>query len=204
MHDTLDTLNALTRPDESSNPTMDDEGALVQAALDDPAAIVVFYHRYRDRIYWYVRTRTPSEEDAADLTQQIFVKALDALAQYRPRRGPFAAWLFGIARNALASFHRRRPVTVTWELLPGALHPATPDNAVAALLRREDVERLRSLFVALNADKRELLALRFVARLTVGEIAAVIGKSEAATHKQLARTLRALAVHFEEKEGAKA
>jgi len=194
MHKTL------TRPDESDGPTVGDEEPLVQAARDDPAAFVALYYRYRDRIYWYVRTRTPLEEDAADLTQQIFVQALDALAQYRPQRGPFAAWLFGIARHALTNFHRRRHATVAWELLPGALHPVTPDDPVAALLRREDIDRLRGLFVALAADKRELLALRFVARLTVGEIAVVIGKSEAATHKQLTRTLRALAVHFEEKE----
>jgi len=58
--------------------------------------------------------------------------------------------------------------------------------------------RLRALFAALDPAKRDLLALRFVARLTVGEIAAVTGKSEAATHKQLTRTLRALATNFEE------
>src|SRR5690348_5272389 len=86
MHKTL------TRPDESDGSPVGDEGTLIQAARDDPAAFVALYHRYRDRIYWYVRTRTPLEEDAADLTQQIFVQALDALAQYRPHRGPFAAW----------------------------------------------------------------------------------------------------------------
>jgi len=42
-----------------------------------------------------------------------------------------------------------------------------------------------------------LLVLRFVARLTIREIAVVIGKSEAATHKRLTRTLHALAVQFE-------
>ncbi len=44
----------------------------------------------------------------------------------------------------------------------------------------------------LDADKREVLALRFAAGLTTAEIAAVINKSEAATKKQLARTLQTL------------
>jgi DNA-directed RNA polymerase specialized sigma24 family protein len=50
---------------------------------------------------------------------------------------------------------------------------------------------------SLDADRRELLALRFGARLTVGEIAEVLGKREAATRKKLARTLQALASKLE-------
>ncbi len=56
------------------------------------------------------------------------------------------------------------------------------------MLRREGLDRLRVLVQALAADKRDVVVLRFVAGLTVGEIAAVIGKGEAATRKQLART----------------
>lgn len=174
-----------------------DEGTLVRAALADPSAFAPLYRRYRDRVYWYVYTRTANEDDAADLTQQVFTRALDALAQYQPRRGSFAAWLFGIARHALANFQGRRRPTITWDLLPGAKQPVAPDDPAAALLRHEDMARLRTLFDALEPDKRELLALRFVARLTAAEIAAVIGKSEAATQKQLSRTLHALAAHFE-------
>jgi RNA polymerase sigma-70 factor (ECF subfamily) len=189
----------VTLPQESSGaPTVDGEAALVEAACRDPAAFTALYHLYRDRIYWYVRSRTPIEEDAADLTQQIFVQALAALTKYNARRGPFAAWLFGIARHALTNSHQRRKATVSWERLPGALQPVAADDPAAALQRSEDIARLRDLFLALDADKRDLLALRFVARLTIGEIAAVIGTSEAATHKRLARTLRALALHFEE------
>ena len=54
----------------------------------------------------------------------------------------------------------------------------------------------RSLLVALDSDIRELLALRFAAGLTFAEIAAVIGKSEAATKKRLARTLQSLKEHY--------
>ena len=44
-----------------------------------PVGVAPFYARYQDRIYTYLRTRTGPAEDAADLTQQIFVQALDAL-----------------------------------------------------------------------------------------------------------------------------
>lgn len=189
--------DSLALPYGGERAATGDEDAAIRAACVDPAAFAPLYRRYRDRVYWYVRTRTATDEDAADLTQQIFAQAVAALGQYRPGRGPFAAWLFAIARNALANFHRRQRPTVAWDALPGALQPVAVDDPLAAALRREDLERLHALFDALDADKRELLALRFVARLTVGEIAAVIGKSEAATYKRLTRTLRALAVQFE-------
>ncbi len=191
MHDTI------ALPYGGSHAAMEDEDAALRAARADPAAFAPLYRRYRDRVYWYVRARTATDEDAADLTQQIFAQAVAALGQYRSGRGSFAAWLFAIARHALANFRRHHRPTIAWDALPAALHPVAADDPLTATLRREDIGRVRALVDALDADKRELLVLRFVARLTIREIAAVIGKSEAATHKRLTRTLHALAVQFE-------
>jgi RNA polymerase sigma-70 factor (ECF subfamily) len=177
--------------------SLSDEGALVRAARSDPAAFAELYERYWARVYWYVRTRTATEEDTADLAQQIFVQALSHLHQYNPRRGDFAVWLFAIARHMLANFHRRQRPSVPWDLVPEALHPRAIDDPVVETIRREDLDRLRSLVLALDPAKRELLVLRFVAGLTVGEIARVIGKREAATRKQLTRTLHLLAEELE-------
>lgn len=177
----------------SGETNAEDEAGLVQAAQADPAAFIPLYHRYLDRIYAYLRARTASDDEAADLTQQVFLQALDALARYRGvRDGSFAAWLFRIARNAAIDAHRRRRVAVAWDLLPEALQPLAAHDPDARLLRREEVARLRVLFGQLDAETRELLALRFAGGLTIAEIAAVVGKSKAATQKRLFRTLQAL------------
>ncbi len=186
------------RDDDPDDHDDGSDAALVEAARTDAATFERLYLGYRDRIYWYLRGRTADDEDAADLTQQVFLRVLDALPQYQPRRGPFAAWLFGIARNMATDAHRRRRTTVAWEAVPAALQPVDETDLEAATLRRDDLDRLDALVRALEPEKREVLALRFAARLTVPEIAAVIGKREDATRKYLARTLHTLKERYDD------
>lgn len=171
---------------------IDDEAALVDAAQRDPHAFGVFYDRYSTPVYRYLRTRVATDEDAADLTQQVFLRALDALPRYRHGRTPLAAWLFRIARNLLTDAHRRHRSTVTWEIVPEAVHSGDEASTEEAVLRREELRRLQVPLLQLDPEKREAIVLRFMAGLTAREIGAVLGKSEAAIHKQLSRTLRQL------------
>ena len=78
----------------------------------------MLYQRYLPQIYRYLRARTGNADDAADLTQQVFLKALSALPGYRPCGRPFITWLLRIARNAVADFYRRRRPTVVFDLVP--------------------------------------------------------------------------------------
>lgn len=169
-----------------------DECALVEVARANPAAFGQLYQRYLTRVYRYLRARTDCQEDAADLTQQVFLQALDALPRYRPRGVPFAAWLFRIARNAATDHHRRRRTALPLELLPEWAPPADEGDPEATVLRQEEVARVQTLLGRLELGKRELLALRFDAGLTAREIACVVGGSEAAIQRQLGRTLQIL------------
>src|SRR5947209_18150938 len=95
-------------PWEGDGETTDDEAALVRAAQLDPAAFAPLYRRYRDRVYAYLCVRLSNADDAADVTQQVFLQALAALPRYRTCASPFGVWLFRIARNAAADLQRRR------------------------------------------------------------------------------------------------
>lgn len=176
--------------DEGEDSAICDDQAVVKAALADPAAFGVLYERYRNRIYWYLLAHTHSVEDAADLTQQVFLRAFDALHQYRPHKGAFFVWLMAIAHHSSANFHRGHRKTLAWEDVPEHLHPTT--DVDTEIVRRETLAHAQALLDELDSSKRELLILRFVAGLTASQIASVIGKSEAATKKQLARTLHML------------
>src|SRR5690606_19987857 len=127
-----------------------DERALVAAAREDTAAFGLLYQRYLPRIYRYLRARVATEDDAADLTQQVFIQALAAISHYQDRGLPFAAWLFRIARNAATDAARRHRPTVSWDQVPEQRHPAAPDDPSRPVLGREALDRLGQLIGALD------------------------------------------------------
>ncbi len=101
------------------------ELALVARATAEPAAFAAIYDHYFPRVYNYVRYRVSDAETADDLTAQVFERALVNIGRYRPKRGPFAAWLFAIARNAVSDYlraQRRR----RWLSLEVAARPGQP------------------------------------------------------------------------------
>jgi len=170
-----------------------DEAKQVKAAQLDPLAFDTLYRRYLPRVYRYVRAQVPNAEDAADLTQLIFLQALDALPSYRARGLPFAAWLFRIARHkVIDSYRRQKSATLALEALPESLHPIADSDPLVVVIEQEGWQRLSELFNTLERHKRELLMLRFAGQLSSSEIAAVVGKSPAAVKKQLTRILAEL------------
>jgi len=176
---------------------MQDEAALILAAQRDIAAFGPLYARYVDRIYTYLRTRTGQVDDASDLTQQVFLQALDALPRYQPREGvSFAAWLFRIARNASPDWQRRQRPTIPWEALPEEQQPLAPDTADGAVLRQDEIAEARRLLASLDEVTREAILLRFTAQLTLAEIGATVGASEDAVRKRITRALHTLKERF--------
>ena len=173
-----------------------EDAELVAAALQRSSEFGLLYERYAPRVYRYLLSRCGSRDEAADLTQIAFARAYDNLSRYRPDRAPFAAWLFRIARNAAADAHRRHRATVSWDGLPEALTPANGAQPDAIAEKRERLARLRTLLERIEPAKRELLALRFASELSSREIAAVVGKSEAAVKKQLTRTIAQLKEYY--------
>ena len=175
------------------------EARWIEAAQVNSADFEPLYLRYRERVYRYVRTRLASDEDAADLTQQIFLQAMIALPKYRQRGVPFAVWLFRIARYAAINLSSRQPERVSWDALPetvlfiGTVEPG-PEEFV---MRQEALGYLRELLSSLNAEKRELLALRFAAGLNSIQIAALVGKKPEAVKKQINRLLQSFREHYQ-------
>ncbi|HEX6510518.1 MAG TPA: RNA polymerase sigma factor, partial [Chloroflexota bacterium] len=110
-------------PQAAGGADAGDERRLVERARTDGDAFGQLYAIHVDRVFRYLRTYTESEDDAADLTQNVFLRVLEALPRYQERGLPFRAWLFRIARNAATDTFRRRRRTLPWDHIPESLHP---------------------------------------------------------------------------------
>jgi len=148
------------------------------------------YDRYHVRVYRYLYTHLGNEHDAADVMQQVFLQVWKQGQTYDPQRGTVATWLFSIAHHRLVDFYRMSRPSLSWESLPEVT--AMDQNPEAKVISEETIARVRKMLEALPQPEQELLALRFAARLSSAEIASLIGKSEAATKKQLTRLLHRL------------
>lgn len=165
------------------------ESELIEKAKEDAEAFGELYQRYVDRIYNYIFHRTGSAEDAQDLTAHTFYKALAHIGRYRERGAPFAAWLYRIAHNAVANWHRdnRR-----WTELPleGFTFHDPPENApdnAAELWERQ--RALSQAMRRLHPDRQTLLILKFSEGLSNRQIGEIMGRSEGAIKSLYHRAL---------------
>jgi RNA polymerase sigma factor (sigma-70 family) len=174
----------------------DDE--LIANVPVDAAAFGVLYRRYLDPVYRYFYARVGSPAEAEDLTSQVFLAAFESLANYRSQ-GRFPAWLFSIARRKIADHYRGRRPQVPLDL---AANLASPSNdPLAQTLQVEELESLQKHLALLAEDDRELLRLRFAARLNFTEIAAVLGRGESSVKMALYRLLKHLENQMEVNHG---
>jgi len=169
-----------------------DESELIARAKEDKEAFGLLYERYVERIYKYVYYRTGNEADAEDLTARIFFRAMQHMPTYQDKGVPFSAWLYRIAHNLVANFHRdrsRRKIISLEDLTYWRLDEAGPESITELI---ENKERLLAVLRQLPADRQELLVLKFVDRLSNAEIGDVMGRSEGAIKSLYHRTLLAL------------
>lgn len=168
------------------------EALLVNQAKQDANAFGLLYERYVDRIYGYIYNRVHNSQEAEDLTARTFYRALAKLDSYEDRGLPFSAWLYRIAHNLVANYHRdhsrRQFVPLDVISLPGQRR----DEPEAVIEREEDHETLWEAIERLPADRRDLLIYKFGNRLSNLEIGELMNKSEGAIKSLYFRTLAAL------------
>ena len=178
-------------------PDISDEKALALAARGDQEAFGTLYERYVGRIYNYIYYRTGNQFDAEDLTARVFFRALRHIGNYTDRGLPFSAWLYRIAHNLVANWHRdnsrRREVPLEEILLvrPNGEHPET------TLVQNEELESLMHMIRCLPEERQQLLILKFVDHLSNAEIGQIMGRTEGAVKSLYHRTLISLRDDYE-------
>jgi RNA polymerase sigma-70 factor (ECF subfamily) len=173
-----------------SEPESDLE--LVKRVKKDPAAFGLVYERYVTRIYNYVYYRVGNHHDAEDLTSRVFHRALTHIKDYADRGVPFSAWLYRIAHNLVANWHRdharRQELALEDVTLIGAAFEMPEWVAETNEERRWLLGAIRSL----PEERQELLILKFVEQMSNAEVGQIMGRTEGAIKSLYHRTLLAL------------
>ena len=131
--------------------------------MTDPERI---YRDYHDKVLAFFLARLNSPEDAEDLCADVFVKVFRNLDSFDERKSSVSTWIYTISRNTLTDFFRtRRP---TEELKETAASPVRVDER---FLREETLRELADALSRLDEELRDIVVLRYSARLTLTEIA---------------------------------
>lgn len=168
------------------------DSELVALAKEDKAAFGELYERYLQKIYSYVYYRTGNVHDAEDLTAKVFIRALSHISNYVEKGVPFQAWLYRIAHNLVANWHRdqgRRKIIALDEYVVHSLKAEAPDRMAE---ESEERNQLLEAVRRLPEDRQQLLLLKFVEQMSNAEIGEIMGRTEGAVKSLYHRTLLAL------------
>lgn len=158
----------------------------------DPDHFQELYRTYFPRVYAYVAYRLGRTQDAEDVVSEVFFKVVRHMGEFAGQgEGAFAAWLFQIARNAIADFYRRNgKVIEAWDALDHLHDNATPPEGL--VVQSEDEQLMRHLIGTLSPRRQQVILLKFFAGLRNHEIAVILNLDARSVASHLYRGLEEL------------
>ena len=173
-----------------------ERAAVDRARTGDQQALADIYDWYMPRVYRYAMARMGNSHEAEDVTEEVFLKLLGAIGDFRWRDVPFSSWVFRIAHNCIATHYRRTAQRGG----PAAEIPEdfvdTRHDVAYAIEERITLEEVRVAAAALPEAQREVIALRFAVGLSIAETAKALGKREgnvkALQHKAVSKLQKML------------
>jgi RNA polymerase sigma-70 factor (ECF subfamily) len=165
--------------------------ALIEAAARlDREAFGELYRQFAPKIQRFIAYQTNDRVLAEDLTNQVFIRAMDAIARYEHRStGEFTGWLFRIAKNVVVDNWRSARDTVPLEEGLIAEPSETLDAQFDAISRREELSKAMQ---HLTDDQRQVLAYRFALGMSHAEISRLMNRNEPAVRALQFRAIATL------------
>ena len=179
---------------EARDVTRASDDDLARRANVDLDAFGELYRRHVCEVFRFINSKTRNEKTAEDLTAQVFFKALRSAETFNGT-GTYQSWIFRIARNCLASWHRSKPRDLALHELPDPVDPG-PTPAGAAL-DNEARGAVWSAVAGLPVKQREAVVLRYVQDCSIDEIADRTDRSPGAVRVLLHRARQRLRREYE-------
>lgn len=152
------------------------------------------YREHHEHIFRFIWSRVHDAPLAEDLTGEVFTRMVANLPNCRDQSLPFRAWLYQVARNLIIDHLRKESLA---QGLKDVTQPdvISPEEKVETVLTLERVQRALG---KIDPVQREVIELRFLAELSLDEVALVIDKSVAAVKALQHRGLASLRDHLKD------
>ena len=152
------------------------EKELIDLAKKDNRYFTPIYKKYHEPIFRFVYQRMDGKDDAADITSQVFLKALVNLPKYQHKGYPFSSWLYKIALNEINQFYRTQAKKRTVNVEENQLKDVVEE--VGEMFDQIKQQKLLVVLAELDEDKLLLIEMRFFEKRAFKEIAQILNITE--------------------------
>ena len=185
-------IQAEQRVPDSRVPDSIDARVIRACQQGDREAFHVLFEAYKDRVFSIARYSLGDEAAADDVTQQIFVKLITRISQFRGE-SEFTTWLYRLVINSCVDERRKRrrllPLLEN-DTMSNTANQRSPETGYA---RREVADSVRQAISGLKPKMRLPVLLKYIDGLSYEEIAEVLGCSKGTVASRLNRAHKALA-----------
>ncbi|MBI4089620.1 MAG: sigma-70 family RNA polymerase sigma factor [Candidatus Levybacteria bacterium] len=154
----------------------------------DSKAVVEFYKFYSPKILAYFTKKLPQFEDAEDLTNDVFLEAIDSLSLLRKEENTLA-WLYRIAHNKMVDFYRKRKIkSILLSQVPFLQIVASEINQPEFQFEKDKIrDKIEFVLHSLSLRYQKILTLHYDKKIPVKTLARIFNLSFKATESLLFR-----------------
>lgn len=150
------------------------------------------YDQYIEKIYRFIFLKVNSKEVAEDLTSETFLKTWEAFKNENQKIENISAFLYQVAKNLVTDYYRNKGKT---QILSVDLNPSIADpkeNLEEKAKRDSDLEMVKKAIRELDEDYQNAIIWYYIDNLPIQKVAALLGRTEAATRVLISRAIKAL------------
>lgn len=164
----------------------------------DSQAVVEFYKIYSPKILVYLQKRLPTNEDAQEIVNDVFLDAIDSLSILEKNEN-LQAWLYKIAHNKTVDYYRKRKIkSILLSQIPYLEIVAAEINQPEFQFEKNKVrDRIETAFRSLPEIYRRILKLHYEEKIPVKELALIFNLSFKATESLLFRARQGFKLAYE-------
>lgn len=165
-------------PEEKLNQELDIEFKQIELAKKDPAQFAPLYEKYYKPVYLFVHKRTMDSSLTADLTSEVFFKALKNLPKYQFKGFYFSSWLYRIAINELNEAFRKQKIRRAVSLESKGIEALNSEMGISITDEEENIKRLKTCISLLREDDIQLIEFRYFEEKSFKEIGYILDITE--------------------------